>query len=73
MIQKSIDRARCLNDSLEEPEVVRELRDVRDVGAVEGGALERDLEVVQRRVHVVVLVEQLVRLRNVRLQANLQL
>ena len=54
-------------------ERVCEMRNLLSVAAVDGGALERDLQVGERRVDVVVFVEHLVWLRDVRLKPHLQL
>ncbi len=47
------------------------MRHLRPVLAVDRGALEGDLEVGERRVHVVVLVVKLMRLRHVVLESDL--
>ena len=70
------NKSKRLMDDSKIPEVAEgfgELRDVRDAVAVLEGALEGDLEVVERRVDVVVLVEELVGLRDVVLESDLEL
>ena len=62
--------------SLEELNIVSQLRHVGDVvvaAAAGAAALQRDLELAESRVDVVVLLVELVRLGNVGLEPNLEL